>query len=201
MPYTTAAKNVMLDAIDRGTAPSLSISHVGAFQADAGKALTTPFGVASTDTFTCTAHGYSNGDLVLLSGLTGGTGLVAGRAYFVIGSTANTFQLALTVGGSAVDFTSDVTAGTVTRLVEISGGSPAYARKAIAYAAAASGISDDSTNGAVIDVPACTVSHLGMFSAVTAGTLLAFGSVTPEVFAAQGTYTVTDAKLDLMATA
>lgn len=207
--YQTLAKDLMLNAL-KGTAPATPITHVGAFQADAGKALTTPFGVASTDTFTCTAHGYANGDLVALSAITGGAGLRADTAaspdikkragYFVIGQTANTFQLSNTPGGAAVDFTSDLTAGVVTRYIEIAGGAPAYARKAIAYNAAGGGTMDDSTNGAVIDVEAGDkVSALGQFSAVTAGTLLVFEVVAEEVFASQGTYTVTDSDLDLNA--
>jgi hypothetical protein len=108
----------------------------------------------------------------------------------------------LTPGGTAVTHGSNVTAGTAVRLVEISGGSPAYARVAIAFAAAAGAVIDDSTNGAVVNVPGgVTVSYQSFHSASTAGTLLAIDDVTPETFAGQGTYTVTDAKLDLLATA
>lgn len=80
---------------------------------------------------------------------------------------------------------------------EVTGGSPAYARKAIAWSAAASGSMDDSTNGAVFDVPASTtVSWISGWN--TAGTVRYFKKdVTDEVFGAQGTYTVTDADLDL----
>ncbi len=81
---------------------------------------------------------------------------------------------------------------------EVSGGSPAYARKAIAFNAAASGTMDDSTNGITFDVPAgTTVTHVGYWSAVTGGTFLAKSAQTPETFAGQGTYTVTDADLTL----
>lgn len=81
---------------------------------------------------------------------------------------------------------------------EVSGGSPAYARKAIAFNAASAGAIDDSTNGAVFDVPAgVTVTHVGFWSASSAGTFLASDAVTNEAFAAQGTYTLTDADLDL----
>lgn len=83
---------------------------------------------------------------------------------------------------------------------EVSGGSPAYARVAIAFNAASAGSMDDSTNGAQFNVPAgTTVTHVGFWSASTAGTFLAYDDVTSETFAAQGTYTVTDADLDLNA--
>lgn len=79
---------------------------------------------------------------------------------------------------------------------EITGGSPAYARKAIAWSAASAGSMDDSTNGCVFDVPACTVTYISGWN--SAGTVRYFKkAVTSETFSAQGTYTVTDADLDL----
>jgi len=79
---------------------------------------------------------------------------------------------------------------------ELTGGSPAYARKAIAWNAAASGIIDDST-APVFDVPAAaTVAFISGWN--TAGTSRYFKkAVTSEVFGAQGTYTLTDLDLDL----
>jgi hypothetical protein len=196
--FTMAGRNAML--------ASHGVDRVGAF--DAGTPITGVTGTASTDVFAKTAHGLSNGDLVVLTELTGGAGLQAGDAgnanenawpYFVITANANDFQLAHTPGGSAVDFTTNVTALTVTELVELSGGAPAYARKTIAYNAPAGGSADDSTNGAVIDVPAgAAVSYLGYWNNAS-GELRAIDKVTEEVFAAQGTYTVTDSDLDLLA--
>lgn len=204
--YTAAAKNQMLSAL-KGTNPTTPITHAGLMTA--GAAITAVTGTASTDTLTKTAHGLANGDVVILTSMTGGAGILAGNAgngdegaefLFVIGVTANTFQLSRTSGGAALDFTSDITAVTVTKLTEVSGGSPAYARKAIAYAAPADGLMDDSTNGAVFDVPAGgVVDYVTYHSAITAGTLLAADKVTQETFAGQGTYTLTDSKLDLLA--
>jgi len=77
------------------------------------KALTTPFGVASTNVLTSTAHGLVAGNAVMFRFLTGGSGLVVGTTYYVIaaGLTANAFEVSATLGGSAVDFTTDITAG------------------------------------------------------------------------------------------
>lgn len=187
MPVTTLGRNAMLDGL------RAAITHAGLFTLQAVKAIT---GVASTDVFTSAAHGYANGDPVVLSGLTGGTGLVTGDIYFVIGQTTNTFQLARTVGGAAVDFTTDVSAGSARRLVELTGGSPAYARKAIAYAAAANALLDDSTNGIAFDIPAAAVvDYAGYFSAITAGNLLMATPQTQETFGAQGIYNLTDSKV------
>ena len=187
MPYTEIAKNLMLDAL------SAAITHVGLFQAGSGKSVT-----SSGANFTCTSHGYSVGDLVAFSGLTGGTGLVAGDPYFIKTTPdANTFTIATKPSGATVTPGTNVSSGTVKKYTELSGGSPAYARKSIAYAAAALGVADDTTNGAVIDVPACTVDAVGEFTALTSGNLETFATVTPEVFAGQGTYSVTDSKNDL----
>jgi hypothetical protein len=76
------------------------------------------------------------------------------------------------------------TAGT-----EVAGGAPAYARKSLAWgAAAASAI----TCAPVFDVPSgTTVVGAGCHTAITAGTYLDGASVTSQAFASQGTYTVT----------
>jgi hypothetical protein len=79
------------------------------------------------------------------------------------------------------------------------GNEVATARTAIAFNNAAAGTIDDSTNGADIAVGAGTVASIGYWSAagLGAGTLLAQDNVTDEVFAAPGTYRVTDADLTI----
>lgn len=79
-----------------------------------GSGITGVTGASSGNLFTKTAHGLTNGKLVILSALSGGSGLTAGIPYYVISATANTFQLALEVGGSAVALGSDVSGVTVT---------------------------------------------------------------------------------------
>lgn len=59
-----------------------------------------------TDTITEVAHGLENGDTVYISSVSAPGGLDAGRNYFVVNKTDDTFQLALTSGGSAVNITS-----------------------------------------------------------------------------------------------
>lgn len=56
---------------------------------------------------------------------------------------------------------------------ELTGGSPAYARKGITYAAAATGTKANSA-ALTFDVPASTVTHVGLWSAVTAGTFYGY---------------------------
>lgn len=78
---------------------------------------------------------------------------------------------------------------------ELTGGSPAYARKAVAWGAASGGVIT-ATGSIVFDVPASTVSWISGWN--TAGTSRYFKKdVTDEVFAAQGTYTLTSTTLDL----
>ncbi len=80
---------------------------------------------------------------------------------------------------------------------ELTGGTPAYARKAITMAAASAG-AIAASNQPVFDVPASsTVTHVGFWSAVSGGTFLGYADVTDETFASQGTYTLTSAILDL----
>lgn len=78
---------------------------------------------------------------------------------------------------------------------EPSGGSPAYARKAVSWNASSGGSATASTSP-VFDIPAAfTVKSIGFWSALTNGTLYASADVTDEVFAGQGTYTLTSATL------
>ena len=59
--------------------------------------------IAAPGVITWTAHGLANGSPINL--ITTGvlpTGLTAGTTYFVVSSAANTFSLALTVGGAAI---------------------------------------------------------------------------------------------------
>jgi hypothetical protein len=203
MPYSAEAKDLMLNAL-KGTNPTTPITHVGLMTA--GTAIT---GVTSADalTFDKTSHGLTTGDLVILTSLTGGSALKAGtannadenaRIYFVIatGLTADAFRVSTIPGGSAEAHGSNVSAVTVTKLTELSGG--AYARVAIAYNTALGGTMDDSTNGAVINVPAAgVVDYVSYHSASSAGKVLAIDKVTQETFGAAGTYTLTDSDLDL----
>lgn len=191
MPYTIAAKNAMLNAL------GALATHCGLMTATAITGVT---GTASSDLLNKTSHGLSNGDAVILTllGTGEGTGLFNNVPYFVVGVSGADFQLALTSGGTAINFTTDIVDCTVTKYVEISGGSPAYARKAVAYSSAAGGTMDDSTDGAVFDVPAsAVVNGVGFFSASTSGTLYAVDPVTEESFGSQGTYTLNDADLHL----
>lgn len=75
---------------------------------------------------------------------------------------------------------------------EVTGGSPAYARKSIGWAAPASG-SVASNTAQVFDVPGggTTITHGGYWSAPTGGTFYGSRALdSPQTFATQGTYTL-----------
>lgn len=60
----------------------------------------------TANTITSNAHGLVNTDRVLFCNVFAETipgGLIEGAAYFVVGATTDTFQVALTSGGAAVD--------------------------------------------------------------------------------------------------
>lgn len=79
---------------------------------------------------------------------------------------------------------------------EVAGGAPAYARKQMTWNAPAGGTMDG--DSVTFDVPAgTTVTHVGFWDAAAAGNFLGYADVTDEAFVGQGTYTLTDADLDL----
>jgi hypothetical protein len=94
------------------TAQGLFVPAEGAV----GAAVTLDTSAAADDIIdTATAHGYVAGDKVVFTSLTGGAGLTANQVYYVIAGSlgAQTFKVSATPGGSAVNFTTDITAGTV----------------------------------------------------------------------------------------
>lgn len=80
---------------------------------------------------------------------------------------------------------------------EVTGGSPAYARKAITWNAAATSNLDNLANP-TWDVPAgMTITHIGFWSAVSGGTFYGSADIVDEIFAGQGTYTASDVDVNL----
>lgn len=73
-------------------------------------------GVAATDVISDAGHPFVNNDPVTFTSITGGAGLTVGTTYFVVGSVAGvSYQLAATSGGAAINFTTDISAGTIGR--------------------------------------------------------------------------------------
>lgn len=79
--------------------------------------------------------------------------------------------------------------GLLNTATELTGGSPAYARKTLSYGATANG---DWAGAATFDVPAgSTVNTVGFYSASSGGSPGHTEAVTSEVYGAQGTYALT----------
>ena len=106
-----------------------------------------------------------------------------------IQTTTEKNNLATQYGTNAAYAALYTTAPGATAGTEPSGGSPAYARKALSWGAASNGTI---TATATFDVPAgTTIVGAGVHTAATAGTYLDGASVTSQAFASQGTYTLT----------
>lgn len=92
----------------------ISIGHISMTGGWSPLAVT---GVAATDLFTSTTHGFTVGQQIVFTDKTAGVGVTVGTTYFVIASglTANDFRVSTTLGGSTIDLTSDMTAGHVGR--------------------------------------------------------------------------------------
>lgn len=99
--FTTARANAILDS-------ELATIYIGLHLLGTGTTVTFTSG---TDVVNETAHGRSNGDVLLLRNDGGAlpTGLNEATEYFIVNANANDYQLSLTKGGSAVDFSDNGT--------------------------------------------------------------------------------------------
>ncbi len=90
---------------------------------------------------------------------------------------------------------------------EITGGTPAYARKQVTWGTAANG-TRTITGSVTFDIPSgVNVSHFGIWTALTGGTYYGSdalrdnnGNAVVESFGGQGTYTLTSASITINAT-
>lgn len=126
-----AAGNVSLAGPETFDVPAGTVAFIGAWSAvtagtfrgmwPASGGVPVPFtAVGTTDVITADAHGLANGDTVTVWDLGAGsvipTGLTEGTVYFVRDVAGDTFKLAATSGGAAIDLTTDG-AGLVQRMV------------------------------------------------------------------------------------
>lgn len=74
-----------------------------------GPAITGVAAAAATDAFTSNGHGLTNGQQVRISALAGGLAGIAAGVYYVRDAATNTFKLAASEGGAAIDITADGT--------------------------------------------------------------------------------------------
>ncbi|OQB05785.1 MAG: hypothetical protein BWY19_00810 [bacterium ADurb.Bin212] len=73
-------------------------------------------GTEATNLINHAGHTFVNGDPVTFTALTGGAGFTVGTTYFVVSAVAGvSYQLSATSGGAAINFTTDISAGTIGR--------------------------------------------------------------------------------------
>lgn len=73
-------------------------------------------GTEATNLINHAGHTFVNNDPVTFTALTGGAGFTVGTTYFVVSSVAGvSYQLSATSGGAAINFTTDISAGTIGR--------------------------------------------------------------------------------------
>ena len=106
---TVAGSVTVAMASTTGITTGMQVTGVGTPSTQAVSVTFTDVG----NTVNKTAHGLSNTDEVSFANVSTTTGIVTYKIYFVVGATANTFQVALTSGGAAIDL---VTNGTGTIL-------------------------------------------------------------------------------------
>lgn len=82
------------------------------------------------------------------------------------------------------------TAGGSSAGTELTGGSPAYARKSVSWGGAGATNTNTATIAAFDVASGSTVAGAGFHSASTAGNYMDGGSVTSQSFSSQGTYTL-----------
>lgn len=73
-------------------------------------------GTEATNIINDAGHTFVNGTPLVFSALTGGAGLLVNIPYFVVNAIAGvSYQLSLTSGGAAINFTTDISAATIGR--------------------------------------------------------------------------------------
>lgn len=98
--------SIKVELINAAGVAAYSAAHTKKNQADSGGTATVTMTIASPCVVTDTAHGFSNGQALQLT-TTGAlaTGLTPGLTVYIVGVTTNTYNLALTVGGAAINTT------------------------------------------------------------------------------------------------
>lgn len=112
-------------------------------------------------------------------------------------SNDNFWNLALdSVGTSGAWVSAHESSPGSTGTGETSGGSPAYARQAIAWSSASSGSKSKTATDPVFDIASGkSITYIGLWSALSSGTFYGYWTITTQAFTGQGTLTVDTATL------
>lgn len=103
-PTVTALAKSLTLTVSSATGLAIGqLATVGGF-----RSVTTPVAMAAdvtANTITWNAHNFSNGQKVSFSAITTVTNIAINTTYYIVNVTTNTFQIALTAGGAAIDLT------------------------------------------------------------------------------------------------
>jgi hypothetical protein len=100
---TTAGSLTVTMASTAGIVVGMQVTGVGTPSTTAIAVTFTDAG----DTVNLAAHGLSNNDEVSFATIVTTTGITINKIYYVVGAAANTFQVALTSGGAAINLVTD----------------------------------------------------------------------------------------------
>jgi len=90
-----------------------ALKSSGLVVGDAVTSITGITGDASTNVITATGSDFANGQPIRFTALSGGSGLNTTTNYFVREVSGDTFKVETSIGGGAVNFTTNITAGTL----------------------------------------------------------------------------------------
>ena len=103
-PTVTATAKSLTLTVSSATGLAIGqLATVGAF-----RSVTTPVVMAAdvtADTITWNAHNFSNGQKISFSAITTVTNIAINTTYYIVNANTNTFQIALTAGGAAINLT------------------------------------------------------------------------------------------------
>lgn len=105
---TTKTANLTLRSSTISLSDTSGLSTGMILHSGTGTGITTGISATSSttaDTLTYTSHGLSNGTVVSFSSIGTTTGISTWTPYYVVNSTADTFQISLTLNGAAIDLT------------------------------------------------------------------------------------------------
>ncbi len=117
--YSTATVIMLGTGTNNSPTGSFVFAPTGTFSVNGSSYAIT--GDASTDVITATGSSFANGQIVRLMNLAGGAGLSGTTNYFIRDVSGDTFKVETSIGGGAVDFTSNITAGNVRTAAVFSG--------------------------------------------------------------------------------
>jgi hypothetical protein len=112
LKFLDSRTSFVVTALQFASAPTIEITTANplTFPSTLNASIT---GTASDDIITSVDNQFQNNQAIRFTSLSGGSSLNTTTQYYIINKSGNTFQVSLSIGGSVVGFTTDITSGTV----------------------------------------------------------------------------------------